>query len=118
MDGTIATVNGDVYIDIDVIAKYAGSAATECFGVVGIAAVSMKAGLSKLLRKDSLKHGVKVKLNENRITIDLHIIVSYGISIRAVCTNLYENVKYRVEDFSGLHVERLNIHVDGVRVID
>ncbi|MBO4281071.1 MAG: Asp23/Gls24 family envelope stress response protein [Lachnospiraceae bacterium] len=118
MDGTIATVNGDVFIDLDVIANYAGSAATECFGVVGMAAVSMKDGIAKLLRKDSLKHGVRVKLNENRITIDLHIIVSYGVSIRAVCSNLYDNVKYRVEDFSGLHVERLNIHVDGVRVID
>ena len=70
MDGTIATVNGDVYVDLDVIAKYAGSAATECFGVVGMAAVSMKDGLSKLLRKDSLNHGVKVRVNENRITID------------------------------------------------
>ncbi|MBQ6105133.1 MAG: Asp23/Gls24 family envelope stress response protein [Lachnospiraceae bacterium] len=118
MDGTITNNNGDVYIDLDVIANYAGSAATECFGVVGMAAVSMKDGLSKLLRKDSLKHGVKVKLADNRITIDLHIIVSYGISIQAVCTNLYENVKYRVEDFTGLNVEKLNIYVDGVRVID
>lgn len=118
MDGTIATVNGDVYVDLDVIAKYAGSAATECFGVVGMAAVSMKDGLSKLLRKDSLNHGVKVRVNENRITIDLHIIVSYGVSIMAVCSNLYDTVKYRVEDFSGLNVEKLNIHVDGVRVID
>lgn len=118
MDGTLANKNGDVYIDLNVIAKYAGSAATECFGVVGMAAVSMKDGLTKLLRKDSLNHGVQVKINDNRITIDLHIIVSYGVSIQAVCANLYENVKYRVEDFSGLNVEKLNIHVDGVRVID
>ena len=118
MDGTITNCNGDVYIDLDVIANYAGSAATECFGVVGMAAVSMKDGLTKLLRKDSLKHGVKVKLSDNRISIDLHIIVSYGISIQAVCTNLYDNVKYRVEDFTGLNVEKLNIYVDGVRVID
>ena len=118
MDGTIATNHGDVFIDLDVIAKYAGSAATECFGVVGMTAVSMKDGLTKLLRKDSLNHGVQVKLVDNRITIDLHIIVAYGISIQAVCKNLYENVKYRVEDFSGLNVEKLNIHVDGVRIID
>ncbi len=118
MDGTLATNTGDVYIDLDVIANYAGAAATECFGVVGMAAVSMKDGLSKLLRRDSLKHGVRVRLTDNRITIDLHIIVSFGISIQAVCKNLYENVKYRVEDFSGLNVEKLNIHVDGVRVID
>lgn len=118
MDGTLATNTGDVYIDLNVIAKYAGAAATECFGVVGMAAVSMKDGLTKLLRRDSLNHGVKVHLTDNRITIDMHIIVSFGVSIQAVCKNLYENVKYRVEDFSGLNVEKLNIHVDGVRVID
>ena len=83
-----------------------------------MAAVSMKDGLAKLLRKESLRHGVTVKLEENKITIDLHIIVSYGVSISAVCRNLCENVKYRVEEFSGLAVEKINVSVEGVRVID
>ena len=109
---------GSIEISPEVVASYAGAQAVECFGIVGMAAVSMKDGLTKLLRKDSLNHGVQVRLVDNRITIDLHIIVAYGISIQAVCKNLYENVKYRVEDFSGLNVEKLNIHVDGVRIID
>lgn len=118
MDGNLTTSIGEVYIDYDVIAKYAGSAAVECFGVVGMAAVSMKDGLAKILKKESLSRGVTVRVVENRITVDLHIIVSYGISIRAVCTNLCENVKYRVEEFAGLEVEKINIYVEGVRVID
>lgn len=118
MEGNLTTSIGEVYIDLDVIEKYAGSAAVECFGVVGMAAVSMKDGLAKLLRKESLSHGVNVSLNENKITIDLHIIVSYGISISAVAENLCDNVKYKIEEFAGLTVEKVNVYVEGVRVID
>lgn len=118
MDGNLTTSIGDVYIDYDVIAKYAGSAAVECFGIVGMAAVSMKDGLARLLRKESLSKGVTVKVKENKITIDMHVIVSYGISIAAVTANLCENVKYRVEELSGLAVEKVNVYVEGVRVID
>ncbi len=118
MDGNLSTSIGEVYIDYNVIAKFAGSAAVECFGIVGMSAVSMKDGLAKLLRRESLSHGVDVKVNNNKITIDMHVIVSYGISIEAVCTNLCENVKYRVEELSGLAVEKINVYVEGVRVID
>ncbi|MBQ6661099.1 MAG: Asp23/Gls24 family envelope stress response protein [Lachnospiraceae bacterium] len=118
MDGSLETKFGDVYIDLDVIAQYAGSAAIENFGVVGMSAVSMKDGLAKLLRRESLSHGVHVEVNDNKLSIDLHIIVSYGISVATVCQNLCETVKYRVEEFSGLTVEKINVYVDGVRVID
>ena len=73
---------------------------------------------SKLLKRDSLSHGVNVTIDENKITIDLHIIVSYGVSISAVADNLISNVKYNVEEFSGLEVKKINIFVEGVRVID
>ena len=118
MDGNLETKYGEVFIDLDVIAQYAGSAAIENFGVVGMSAVSMKDGLAKLLRRESLNHGVHVAIAGNRLTIDLHIIVSYGISVATVCQNLCETVKYRVEEFSGLTVEKINVYVDGVRVID
>ncbi|NLL73104.1 MAG: Asp23/Gls24 family envelope stress response protein, partial [Clostridiales bacterium] len=81
--------------------------------------VNMKDGIVKLLKKDNLSHGVNVIIDENnKITIDLHIIVSYGVSISAVADNLISNVKYNVEEFSGLEVEKINIFVEGVRVID
>ena len=57
-------------------------------------------------------------MEDNKITIDLHIIVSYGVNIPSVCDNLLENVKYRVEEFTGLKVLKINIFVEGVRVID
>lgn len=118
MKGRMNTGMGEITINIDVIATYAGSVAVECFGIVGMAAVNMKDGLVKLLKKDSLKHGINVTLNENKISLDFHVIVAYGVSIRAVSDNLIANVKYKVEAFTGIEVENINILVEGVRVID
>ena len=118
MKGRITNQLGDIMIDLDVIAKYAGTCAVECFGIVGMAAISMKDGLVKLLKKESLTHGINVTLNDNKLTIDFHVIVSYGVSISAVADNLVSNVKDKVEEFTGLTVEKINIFVEGVRVID
>lgn len=118
MNATITTNLGNVMIENDVIAKYAGSAAVECFGVVGMAAISMKDGFARLLRKESLSRGVSVSVADNKITVDFHIIVAYGVSISAVADNLVSNVRYKIEEFSGLPVEKINIYVEGVRVID
>ena len=119
MKGCMSTELGIITIDSEVIAKYAGSVAVECFGIVGIAAVSMKDGLVKLLKKESLTHGIQVSISdENKITLNFHVIVVYGVSISAVSDNLISNVKYKVEEFSGMPVEKINIFVEGVRVID
>lgn len=118
MKGRMNTGMGEITINTDVIATYAGSVAVECFGIVGMAAVNMKDGLVKLLKKDSLKHGINVTLNENKISLDFHVILAYGVSIRAVSDNLIANVKYKVEAFTGIEVENINILVEGVRVID
>ena len=118
MKGRMNTGMGEITINTDVIATYAGSVAVECFGIVGMAAVNMKDGLVKLLKRDSLKHGINVTLNENKISLDFHVIVAYGVSIRAVSDNLIANVKYKVEAFTGIEVKNINILVEGVRVID
>ena len=114
----INNMMGEILIDTDVIAKYAGSVAVECFGIVGMAAVSMKDGLVKLLKRDSLTHGINVEVQDNRLHLNFHVIVSYGVSISTVADNLIENVKYKVEEFTGMPVEKINIFVEGVRVID
>lgn len=110
---------GRVIIGNDVIATYAGSVAVECFGIVGMAAVNVKDGIVRLLKKDYLTHGINVTVDENNdITIDFHVIISYGVSISTVTDNLIGTVKYRVEEFTGLHIKKINIFVEGVRVID
>ncbi|MCD7717040.1 MAG: Asp23/Gls24 family envelope stress response protein [Lachnospiraceae bacterium] len=118
MKGRMSNELGSIVIDTNVIATYAGSVAVECFGIVGMAIVNMKDGLVRLLRKDSLERGLSVKIEDNRISIDFHVIVSYGVSISAVADNLFSSVKYRVEEFTGMEVEKINMYVEGVRVID
>ena len=119
MKGTMSTDLGVITVDQDVIAKYAGTVAVECFGIVGMAAVSVKDGLVHLLKKDSLTKGIQVDISEdNRITLNFHIIVAYGVSISAVTENLTSNVKYKVEEFSGMTVDKINVYIEGVRVID
>lgn len=109
---------GNISIDQEVVAQYAGTVATECFGVVGMAGMNVKDGLVKLLKKDSMARGIQVFLNNNKLTMDFHIIVSYGVSILAVADNLIDSVKYKVEEFTGIEVEKINIFVEGVKVID
>ena len=119
MKGSMTTDLGIVSIEPEVIAKYAGTVAVECSGIVGMAAVSMRDGLVKLLKKESLTHGIQVTISEdNKITINFHVIVAYGVSISAVSENLIHTVKYNVESFTGMTVEKINIYVEGVRVID
>ena len=119
MKGRMNTNMGKIVVDTEVIAKYAGSTAVECFGIVGMAAVSMKDGLVKLLKGDSLTRGINVVVDdENKLEIDFHVIVAYGVSISTVADNLIENVKYKVQEFTGFEIKKINIYVEGVRVID
>ncbi len=119
MNGRIDTDLGTVTVTPEVIARYAGTVAVECFGIVGMATVNMKDGFVQLLKRDSLTKGIRVNITEdNHITLDFHIIVSYGVSICAVTDNLISNVKYKVEEFSGMPVDKINIYIEGVRVID
>ena len=109
---------GEVLVDSDVIAAYAGSIAVECFGMVGMASVNVKDGIVNLLKKEHLGNGIKVTIEENRISLEFHVIVSYGVSISAVSQNLAETVKYKVQEFTGAAVDSVNVFVEGVRIID
>ena len=100
------------------IAQYAGMAATECFGVVGLGAVSLKDGIVKVLKNERAFKGVNVSIKDGKISIDFHIVVAYGVSIHAVIDNLTENIVYQVENFTGMTIEKINVFVEGVRVID
>ncbi len=110
---------GNISIDNEVIAQYAGTVANECFGIVGMANVSVRDGLVKLLKLDNMTKGINVTIAPNKkLILDFHVIISYGVSISAVADNLIDSVKYKVEEFTGLEIEKINIFVEGVRVID
>ena len=115
---SINTSMGNISIDNEAIAQYAGSVAMECFGVVGMAGINMRDGLVKLLKLDSMTRGINVMVRNNKLVINFHIIVAYGVSILAVSNNLISNVKYKVEELTGIEIEKINIFVEGVKVID
>ena len=119
MKGCIVNEFGEIVIENEVIAQYAGHAALGCFGIVGMATISMKDGIAKLLKGDSISKGVNVIVDDdNNLSIDFHIIVAYGVCISTVCDNLTNTVKYSVEEMTGMSVKAINVFVEGVRVID
>lgn len=115
-------INGDigkVRLDENVVAQVAGLTALDCFGIVGMGLVSVKDGIVKLLKRDSVSKGINVRFDENdNIVIELHIVVAYGVSIKAVTDNLMQAVKYKVEDFTSFKVSQINVFVEDVKVLD
>ena len=107
---------GVISIHYEVIARIAGYAAIDCYGIVGMAAKNVKDGLVQLLKLESLTKGIKMRVNANKVSLDLHIIVEYSTNISAIADNIISTVKYSVEEYAGLEVEDVNIFVDGVRV--
>ena len=118
MKGSKTTGLGVITIEPDVIAKYAGITAIEDFGIVGMASVNMKEGIVNLLKRDNVSKGVTVSVEDNHITIEFHIIVAYGVSIAAVTENLISNVRYKVEQFTGMRVDNICVYVEGVKNLD
>ena len=111
--------NGKVSIDESVVAQVAGLTALDCFGIVGMGIVNVKDGIVKQLRRDNVSKGVNVRFDENGdIVIELHIVVAYGVSIKAVTDNLMQSVKYKVEDFTSFKVSHINVYVEDVKVLD
>ena len=105
-------------ISADALKQLAGSCALECFGIVGMAALSKYDGFMKLLTGDSLTKGIAASVEDGKITLSFHVIVAYGVSITAVCQNLIENVKYKMESFTGMPVRHIDVFVEGVRPTD
>lgn len=107
---------GRISIAEEVIATVAGVAATECYGLVGMGARGVQKGLAIFGRGEDVARGVRVSLSGDEVTIDLHVVVQYGINIAEVAHNVMEQVKYAVEHHCGLDVSQVNVHVESVRV--
>ena len=111
----LKTQKGEISINEAVFTNITGNVATNCFGVKGMAMRSMTDGLVHLLRKEAMGKGVHVTYNEDgSISIQLHIIVENGINIAAVCRSIMSEVKYKVNQHTGIPVQRVDICVDSV----
>jgi len=113
---TIKNKYGKILINNEVVARIAGMAALDCYGIVGMAAKNIKDGLVQLLKMESLTKGIHLKITNSSIVLDLHIIVEYGTNIAAIADSIVSTVKYRVEENIGLPVAEVNIYVEDIRV--
>ena len=102
MAAEIKNENGLIRISNAVIAKIAGYAATKCYGVVGMAMRTGKDGLARLLKKENLDKGIKIKVEDDKVDITLFVIMEYGVNIGTVGDIIKSNVKYQVEEATGL----------------
>ena len=108
--------NGSITMTTEVIANIAGISAMRCYGVVGMASRNTTDGLASLLKIEALSRGVKVVVQEDCLTVDLHIITEYGVNISVICTNIKNSVRYKLETITGLQVKEVNIYVESIRV--
>ena len=107
--------NGSVNVSTGVYTDIAGTAASNCFGVKGMAARSVSDGVYHLLRKESMGKGVRVTFHEDdTISIDLHIIVDHGVNVSAVANSIISEVRYVVNKSTGTEVRAVNVYIDSM----
>ena len=115
---TSETTNlGRITISPRAIATIAAQAASQSYGVVGMASKNIVDGIANVLAKDP-HYGVDVHADEDSISIDLYVVVEYGTRISSVATSVANAVRYKVEQTLGMPVRAVNVHVQGLRVTD
>jgi len=113
----LTTDKGAVAVDASVYTNIAGVAASNCFGVKGMAVRSMTDGLVHLLRREAMNKGVRVTFNNDQsISIDLHIVIDHGVNIMAVGNAIIDEVRYVVTKSTGAEVKAVNVFVDSMTV--
>lgn len=109
--------NGEVHYSDEVLAKIVGLSTMECYGVVGMVSKNASEGFWELMRVENLSKGVKIICTEDdRLNIELFIMVEYGTKISVIANNIIQKVRYSVENFTGLKVSAVTVNVQAVRV--
>lgn len=111
----VNTSFGKIVFSEELLADLAGHAAYECCGLAGMSSISLRDGLSVLLKRENLSRGIKVHFVDNQLIFDLNIIVTYGSRIREVAADVMNKVKYTIEKVTGIQVAAVNINVQGIQ---
>lgn len=108
--------HGNVMYADEVISKIVGLATMECYGVVGMVSKSATEGLWELMRIENLAKGVKIEHKDEKLIIELFVMVEYGTKISVISNNIIQKVKYNVENYTGLKVAAITVNVQAVRI--
>ncbi len=115
----ITSPYGKIDITYDVIATLAGGAALDVYGLVGMASrKQLKDGIAELLGRENLSRGIEVYEKDGETIVDMYIIVSYGTKITEVANNVQQKVIYTLQENVGLKIDKVNVYVQGVRVLN
>ena len=108
---------GNINYSEEVLSKIVGLSTMECYGVVGMVSKNASEGLWELMRLENLSKGVKLSFNdEDKLSIELFVMVEYGTKISVIANNIIQKVRYSVENFTGLKVASVTVNVQAVRV--
>ncbi len=111
----LQTEKGEIRISSDVFTTVTGAAATNCFGVKGMAVRSKTDGLVHLLRRESMAKGVRVRYNDDAsVSIELHIMVDNGVNLMAVSRSIMSEVRYIVSRTTGVEVKSVDVCIDSM----
>lgn len=110
------TPQGRVSIANGAIMTIVHDAVLSCYGIVDMAPRSFGSAISRKLGFSSDARGIDISVEENRVSIELSVVVEYGTPIFTVASNVMQAVKFQVERVLGLDVERVNVNVDGLHV--
>lgn len=109
--------NGNINYSEEVLSKIVGLATMECYGVVGMVSRTAGEGLWQLMGIENLSKGVKLELtNEDKLQIELFVMVEYGTKISVIANNIIQKVRYSVENYTGIKVSSITVNVQAVRV--
>lgn len=115
----INTKLGNVDISNEVIASIVGCAATDIYGIVGMASKNqLRDGFNEILKRENYTKGVVVRQEDSGTVVDVYIIVGYGVKISEVCRNVQSKVKYNLETMLGAPTAKVNVYVQGVKVLE
>ncbi len=113
---TYETRLGKIAISEGYLSKLIGNEVTSCFGVVGMVPSTNKQKIfNKLSKSEQLDTGIKVIGNTDSITVELHIVVTYGMNINAIASSITEKVKYVVKEATGIEVNKVIVKIDGIK---
>ena len=111
----LQTERGEITVSSEVFTNITGAAATNCYGVKGMAVRSKTDGLVHLLKRESMAKGVKVYYNEDgTVSIELHIIVDNGVNLMAVSRSIMSEVRYIVQRTTGAEVRNVDVCIDSM----
>lgn len=106
---------GKIHVTDDAIRTVAGATALESYGIYGLHGKVHELTAGKTINKGTFKRAVRVDTKDNRIYIEINVILKYGVSVDAIAESVRNAIKYNVESFAGMLVECININVLGIK---